>query len=289
MLESVGTRLNQARLQRGLTVDEAAHATKLRPDKITALENDDYSRFASNAYAKGFLQIYGRFLNIDVTDFAATLDSTNHISVADYQYLSNGAAQTVKEDRATYTPRDRRRAPSIVPLVAFVGLLLLGAFGFQMYVYWKRIEGEPVRFGKPAPVRTESMAAGLVPAAPAASMGRNPEEASPPAGAGSTSTVPSAPEPAASDRDFVAGGNPGSAPLAVANEVLVQPVKTTWITVRKDDPKSSPIFEGDIYADAPALKLTGSRFFIEAREPNAVLIRKNGAPIAYQAPGIEIR
>src|SRR5215207_7813954 len=96
MVESVGKKLTQARLQRGLTIDEAAHATKLRPDKIAALESDDYSRFANNAYAKGFLQIYGRFLNVDISDFARTLDSSNPISVSDYQYLSN-AAQPPRE------------------------------------------------------------------------------------------------------------------------------------------------------------------------------------------------
>ena len=47
--------LARARLARGLTIDEAAHETKVRPDKIVALESDDYSRFANNAYAKGFL------------------------------------------------------------------------------------------------------------------------------------------------------------------------------------------------------------------------------------------
>ena len=73
MPDSVGNRLCKARLARGLTIDEAAHATKMRPDKILALENDDYSRFANNAYAKGFLLIYGRFLRVDVSDQARSL------------------------------------------------------------------------------------------------------------------------------------------------------------------------------------------------------------------------
>ena len=46
MAETVGKKLCKARLAKGLTIDEAAHATKMRPDKILALENDDYSRFA---------------------------------------------------------------------------------------------------------------------------------------------------------------------------------------------------------------------------------------------------
>src|SRR5271154_1391424 len=108
MVESVGKKLNQARVKRGLTIDEAAHATKLRPDKIAALETDDYSRFANNIYAKGFLQIYARFLKVDVTDFSRTLDNSNPISVSDYQYLTNAPA--ARPD-STQVYREERKPP----------------------------------------------------------------------------------------------------------------------------------------------------------------------------------
>src|ERR1700761_3753797 len=123
MLESVGKKLNQARVKRGLTIDEAAHATKLRPDKIAALEADDYSRFANNIYAKGFLQIYARFLGVDVSDFSRTLDNANPISVSDYQYLSN--APTPRRE-VTRVEREERKPPSLAPLLFFVIIILLG-------------------------------------------------------------------------------------------------------------------------------------------------------------------
>lgn len=125
MVESVGKKLNQARLKRGLTVDEAAHATKLRPDKIAALEADDYSRFANNIYAKGFLQIYARFLNVDVSDFARTLDNANPISVSDYQYLSNAPAP---RRETTTVQREERKPPSLAPLLFFVIIVAGGLF-----------------------------------------------------------------------------------------------------------------------------------------------------------------
>ena len=33
----------------------------------------------------------------------------------------------------------------------------------------------------------------------------------------------------------------------------------------------------------------GTRFFIEARDPESVQITKNGLPIAFQAPGVPIQ
>jgi cytoskeletal protein RodZ len=124
MVESVGKKLSQARAKRGLTLEEVAHVTKLRPDKIVALETDDYSSFPSNAYAKGFLQIYARYLRVDVSEFLPSLESSNSISVDDYQYLSNAPApKPVEPER-----RADRRPPSIAPLVffIFVALVVIG-------------------------------------------------------------------------------------------------------------------------------------------------------------------
>src|ERR1700760_1219568 len=134
MVESVGKKLNQARVKRGLSIDEAAHATRLRPDKIAALENDDYSRFANNIYAKGFLQIYARYLNVDVSDFARTLDNANPISVSDYQYLSN--APVPKHQNTTVRQTTERQPPSLAPLlffIALIGLIVVSVWGFNTY------------------------------------------------------------------------------------------------------------------------------------------------------------
>ena len=66
-MEGLGTKLKEARLARGLTLDEAGRLTKIRPGRLEEIENEDFSQFASLAYAKGFLLIYGKFLEVDVT------------------------------------------------------------------------------------------------------------------------------------------------------------------------------------------------------------------------------
>ena len=135
MVESVGKKLGQARQRRGLTLEEVAHVTKLRPDKIVALENDDYSSFPSNAYAKGFLQIYARYLHVDVSEFLSSLDSTNSISVDDYQYLSNAPApKPVEPERRD----ERRRPPSVAPLVFFIFVVLIGLGVMWLFSNYQR-------------------------------------------------------------------------------------------------------------------------------------------------------
>jgi cytoskeletal protein RodZ len=313
MVESVGKKLHQARLQRGLTIDEAAHATKLRPDKIAALEGDDYSRFANNIYAKGFLQIYGRFLKVDVEDFARTLDNANPISISDYQYLSN--APTAKNETISIR-RDDRRPPSLAPLFFFIILLGAGALALSwVYKNYERIKGEPTNktaeFQEANPAPTPNPDAAFVtdpqpsgaptpaPKAPAPSAAPGVPPTIPrlaPAPPGSINAGPLAaasPTPKPSEQDFVtpapvATGDPSAHPGGV-NEVLVAAVKKTWVTVRKDDPKAPPIFEDYVYPNANPLKLKGARFFIEAREPTSVQITKNGLPYAYQPTGVPVQ
>src|SRR3954470_20859294 len=97
---SAGKILSKTRLAKKLTIDEVAHATKLRPDKIVALENDDFSRFGSIAYGKGFLQIYARYLGIARTEplRAAEIPATT-VSISDYQYLNTPHPPAPKQHR----------------------------------------------------------------------------------------------------------------------------------------------------------------------------------------------
>ena len=277
MDESVGKKLSKARLKRGLSIDEAAHATRLRPDKIVALENDDYSLFASNVYAKGFLQIYGRFLEVDVAEFASTLEGMGSISIEDYQYLNSGAPPR-QDERASVPTRAERRGPGLGSLVLFLLLAGAAAFGFYLYVNWQRIE--PVAH---KPATAPDPAAELTASAPDPKASPAPSVAAKPA-----APPPALRAPAPTDRDYVAASALPPTP-ATADEVLVQPLKKTWIIVRKGDPKSAPIFEDYLYPDSPALKLKGARFFIEARDPSAIQIRKNGAPMSYQSPGVAVQ
>jgi len=120
----VGQKLAQARTKRGLSLEEAAHETKMRPDKIYAIENDDYSSFPSNAYAKGFIKNYARYLGVDVGDFLCTFDSSMPIGVADYEYLKHDP-----EPVAASTPLYReRRKPSFLPIAAGFFMVMAGLF-----------------------------------------------------------------------------------------------------------------------------------------------------------------
>ena len=135
MAESTGTRLRKARLARGLALSDVAEATRIRPEKLAALEADDFSAFPSYAYGRGFLNIYGKHLNVDVSDQAAALEGHSAIHHKHYQYLENSPVPPQPED--AIAPRER--TPSIVPLMVFGGLLLLAGVGLWLLLTAKRL------------------------------------------------------------------------------------------------------------------------------------------------------
>ena len=80
-IEGLGKKFQEARLARNLTLDEAARMTKIRPARLAEIEADDFSQFPSLAYAKGFLLIYGKFLDVDVTPYLDAFEDSERVTV----------------------------------------------------------------------------------------------------------------------------------------------------------------------------------------------------------------
>src|SRR5206468_3388681 len=86
-IEGLGKKFQEARRARNLTLDEAARMTKIRPARLAEIEADDFSQFPSLAYAKGFLLIYGKFLDVDVTPYLDAFEDSERVTVDGYSYL----------------------------------------------------------------------------------------------------------------------------------------------------------------------------------------------------------
>ncbi|HKH11950.1 MAG TPA: helix-turn-helix domain-containing protein [Rubrobacter sp.] len=63
--EKIGRVLERARKDRGLTLEEAERATKIRKRYLEGLEQDDYTVLPDAVYARGFLKTYANFLGLD--------------------------------------------------------------------------------------------------------------------------------------------------------------------------------------------------------------------------------
>jgi cytoskeletal protein RodZ len=122
---TVGGLLAAKRGERGLTIQQAASATRIRAEHLAALEADETERFAAAVYAKGYLRNYALYLGLDPEPLVGMLHDG---------------------------PRDPRRAlglrnlalrPRLVltaPAVASAGLVLL-ATAFAIYA-WRQIAAD---------------------------------------------------------------------------------------------------------------------------------------------------
>src|SRR5712672_2090719 len=91
-----GKRLEQARIARGMSIEQASAAMRVRSTFLRSLEASDLTRFPNAAYAKSFLLMYARHLGVDVKLVAAEIDTTTQMKVEGYQYLTNRADELPK-------------------------------------------------------------------------------------------------------------------------------------------------------------------------------------------------
>ena len=63
--DKIGRVLERARKDRGLSLEEAERATKIRKRYLDGLERDDYTVLPAAVYARGFLKTYANFLGLD--------------------------------------------------------------------------------------------------------------------------------------------------------------------------------------------------------------------------------
>src|SRR5450759_1432613 len=122
-MEGLGQKLQEARLARNLTLEDAGRMTKIRPGRLAEIEANDFSQFPSLAYAKGFLLIYGKFLDVDVTPYLDAFEGSENVTVDGYSYLQDNPAP--KPARAKIIPKPTNRG-SLVPFVIGVVVLLIG-------------------------------------------------------------------------------------------------------------------------------------------------------------------
>ncbi len=76
-MQSIGERLEEARKRKGVTIREAAEATKIRGDYLNSFENNNFQINVPDIYVRGFLRSYCNFLKVNsekvITDYNANL------------------------------------------------------------------------------------------------------------------------------------------------------------------------------------------------------------------------
>src|SRR5437588_1022265 len=230
-IEGLGKKFQEARRARNLTLDEAARLTKIRPLRLAEIEADDFSQFPSLAYAKGFLLIYGKFLDVDVSPYLDVFETSREVTVDGYSYLQDQPAPKARRIRPTHAPTVRRQRVSSggdrrspIPVLIGVGVIILGFVLMRLIMNIQRIAPHQM-VGVPQPTTAQSAPPQQAPAPQAAPQQRPPAQA-PTASVApvvqAPSRAPSSPPPA-----VVEAAKKSAPPVATTAAPSVAPAAAT--------------------------------------------------------------
>ena len=135
--DKIGRVLERARKDRGLSLEEAERATKIRKRYLEGLERDDYTVLPDAVYARGFLKTYANFLGLDGAGLSEELRTRR--KPRRERGLSYAAPAASEFDRPIISPggvpgADKRKVSNstivTVAVAALVIAVLVGALYF---------------------------------------------------------------------------------------------------------------------------------------------------------------
>jgi len=300
-IEGLGKKFQEARLARGLTLDEAARMTKIRPSRLAEIEADDFSQFPSLAYAKGFLLIYGKFLDVDVTPYLDTFETSSQLTVDGYSYLQESPAPKLRRTRPAPTRPVRSSRSSPRPLLIAFGAIVLGFLFMRFFLQFQRLPRTEQRIGvaeaspalpspSGAPARpvAESSVAKKPEAAAITAPSATPRASNPPRIVSSTAVASAPPkepeirraEPVRPEDLAKAGVTENATESGGPNQVAIKPLKKTYIKVVVDDEAVRPAFERWVSPADGTVEFRGQHIAVRVLDRDAIQIKKNGKLLA---------
>ena len=119
---TLGEKLRQAREDKGYTIAEVSEHTRISPQYLASIENDDYSTLPGGIFNKGFLKTYSKFVGVNEQE--ALLEYSQLISALESG--GDGEPRQYRPEVWTDDAGSRSMLPTIVVAVLVLGLMTAG-------------------------------------------------------------------------------------------------------------------------------------------------------------------
>jgi len=119
MGDSLGEYFQRAREAKGLTLEEAAARTRIMPQYLKAVEENNYARLPDEVFTKGFVRSYARILGLDEAAVIRKFDESGG------QFYAKRAERETLRQKLEEEERRKKVNRNIVVGVVGVALLLL--------------------------------------------------------------------------------------------------------------------------------------------------------------------
>ena len=231
-LGSIGRKLLVVRKSRGLSLEDVAFHTRIPVARLREMENDDLSNFASITYARSFLRLYSRYLDVDISEHLDEFSTSAMAAAAGHEFVQSAhAGGSVFGHGAS--PRSHRRSGLLVATTTVIGIIAVIAVR-------NLVAGGNDAQTSEAPVNGAP--------SPSATAPEPPSPAKPAAGRASASVIAPAPTATAAEAPHVplrqaptkAAVHEDPEPLpTLPDPAMPPPVEPSPITPEKDETESA--------------------------------------------------
>ncbi|HWR53552.1 MAG TPA: RodZ domain-containing protein [Bryobacteraceae bacterium] len=274
---SIGERLREERLRRGLGVEQIAEQLKINPSMLVAIETGDLDRLPGGFFRRSFVRQYARALGVPDDEIEAELKRIDGDEAANAVNQGEPAFRPQIDRGPVTVARSHTRLGGPQPLGALIAFLLIVAACSAIYALWERTrqaETAPVGISQPARTASESRLPEQTPPAPVEA---TPLAAAPTQGQAEPTGVPSSTEPStpatAAPQQAPVSGAPVRLELSAATEV--------WVRIRED---GQLLFQGTINA-GETRRFEGQKAVVaRIGRPGSVTINWNGKPTGPLRP-----
>ena len=197
----IGPVLEKARNERGLTLEEAEHATKIRKRYLEGLEREDYGVLPDAVYAQGFLKTYANYLGLDGEGLARELRDRRKPRRERAVTYGYGTPRTSEFDKPLVSPgqfgrKERGQISAATILTLLVALLALAAVVASLYYVGRGAQSTGQDLPSQAGVANQQDANGQKPEPEGGTPDRGtPDRGTPDRGGGGENAAAAAPRP----------------------------------------------------------------------------------------------
>ncbi len=126
-MQSVGSRLRDARETRGLSLEDVAQITKISRVHLEAIENDNFQLLPAPVFARGFVRSYGAAVGLSANELVRALPSSLDV-------LESGSGRG-RGNNLAYLGARKRRAEGLIGKSS-QALLVLVAISMFLAAWW---------------------------------------------------------------------------------------------------------------------------------------------------------
>ena len=297
-MTSIGNRLRQERLRRGLDLFQLAEQTKINSSMLEAIEADDLEKLPGSFFTRSFIRQYARALGLDENELEPELKR-----VTGFEEPSVSEVESVVRPDLGLAPVETAvssRRPSKHSLGALAAFVLIVAACSLIYTFWQRTR-EPAKQGAAATAQSRSQKA-----APAAAGKAAPQPApAEPAPAAAPQTAPpvggaEVQTPAPEQAPAVAPGGaaePGVPPgqetrssvlqgEAAGVRIQIHATGPAWIRVTAD---GKLLYSGTLQSNESQTFEGKGRLSLRVGDPAAIEVTWNGKGIGEIGPRAQPR